>query len=443
MERKIVPTQNGNSNKLNNYISNNNINIDTELILFLFCFNCHIVPIIKFINLQKASISCNCNIETQQMTYEEILDKFRFDINSINGIINYLICVEHNNKFQFYCENCDLNLCGICHQNHNCHHKYIKDIKIFNNKYFAFGELLLNLDDSFNAIKKLVLLLFKQFQKYPSYNIKQNIISIYKLNKTNEENELFDELNLENIQLNNIASLLQKDLRNLKELCLKDNKLNNGQIPILKKLNCYNLLKLNLESNCFTSYFLLTVIENFTNLREVNFSSNRLFKDIDALKNKSIPYFSITKLILSNGTFSDATIYLLFCLIFSDLEYLDLSSNNLSSLSFIKKINFANKKNKIKILIALNNGYFSEDLISEYINYLILNYISLEQLILEDEYSIEYKGEYYLPFKIICFDDKKRSSYLLDEYEKENNQNETRLNTLQDYQRFYDNRASL
>ena len=442
MEKKIQ-TSNNNSNKVGNYPYNNNVNIDTELILFLFCLNCKIVPVIKFINLQKASVSCNCNSEHQQMTYEEILDKFCLNIASINSIISYLICIEHNDIFKFYCENCDLNLCEECRENHNCHHKYIKDVKIFNNNYFESGELLLNLDESFDALKKIIILLFKQFQKYPSYNIKQNIISLYKLNITNEENLLLEVLNLENKQYTNVDSLLQKDLGNLKELCLKGNKLNNEQIPILKNLNCHDLLKLNLESNYFTSYLLFTVVPNFNKLQEVNFSSNRLFKDIDALKNKSIPYFSIKKLNLSNGNFSDDTICSLFSLNFSELEWLDLSSNNLSSLSFIQKINFVNKKNKIKILIAFNNGYFPGDSIKEYINYLILNYVSLERLVLEDEYSIEFESEYYLPFKIICFDEGKNSSYLLDEYDKENNQNEIRLNTLPDYQKFYDNRASL
>ena len=79
---------------------------------------------------------------------------------------------------------------------------------------------------------------------------------------------MLEVLNLENKQYTNVDSLLQKDLGNLKELCLKGNKLNNEQISILKNLNCHDLLKLNLESNYFTSYLLFTVVPNFNKLQD-------------------------------------------------------------------------------------------------------------------------------------------------------------------------------
>jgi hypothetical protein len=235
---------------------------------------------------------------------------------------------------------------------------------------------------------------------------------------------------------------VKKDLKNLKELNLKDNKLKNEQIHILKKLNCSDLETLNLESNFFTSYLLFTIIEKFTKLKEVNFSSNRLYEDYNILNNKIISYSSIKKLILSNGVFSDDTIDLLFHLEFSNLEYLDLSSNILSSLSFLLKINFGKEKNKIKKLIALNNDFYPINAINEYIDYLISNYACLELLILEDEYPTEYKekNNLKLPFKIICFDDRKNCTYLIDEYEKYQIESDIRLNTLLDYQLYYDNK---
>jgi hypothetical protein len=236
---------------------------------------------------------------------------------------------------------------------------------------------------------------------------------------------------------------VKKDLTNLKELNLRDNKLNNEQIPILKKLNCSNLEILNLESNFFTSYSLFTSIEKFTKLKEVNFSSNRLYEDCNILKNKIISYSSIIKLNLSNGVFSDDTIDLLFHLKFLNLEYLDLSSNNLSSLSFLLKINFGKEENKIKKLIALNNDFFPINAINEYIDYLISNYANLELLILEEEYPIEYieKNNLKLLFKIICYDENKNCSYLIDEYEKNQIEIDIRLTTLFDYQLFFENKA--
>ena len=225
----------------------------------------------------------------------------------------------------------------------------------------------------------------------------------------------------------------------MKELYLKNNKLNNEKIPILIKIKCKDLEILDLESNSFTSYLLLTVNENFTKLKILNLSSNRLYEDYNILKDKKISYHSIAKLNLSNGIFSDKTINLLSCLILSNLEHLDISSNNLSSLIFIRKINFGDKENKIRKLIASNNNYFSIDIINEYIDYLKLNYVNLEALILEQLYPTEYKEKSNLRFKIICFDEGQKTSCLIEEYEKAENESENRLNTLLDYQKRYDN----
>ena len=125
------------------------------------------------------------------------------------------------------------------------------------------------------------------------------------------------------------------------------------------------------------------------------------------------------------------------------MEYLDLSSNNLSSLSFLLKINFGKEENKIKKLIALNNDFFPINAINEYIDYLISNYANLELLILEEEYPIEYieKNNLKLLFKIICYDENKNCSYLIDEYEKNQIEIDIRLTTLFDYQLFFENKA--
>lgn len=416
-----------------------------EKFLILFCYHCNLIPLIKFVNLENASISCNCYQKNQKMTYEEIFDKFFSNIKQNDIIIGYFACNKHNDTFKFHCENCGLNLCEKCQEEHECPLRFKNDLKIFNPKFFEINEFLTNLDESFNALKKIISFLFKQYQKYPHYNIRQNIILLLNLfNLCNKKIEFasIDILNLSNKQLIRIAFLVKKDLKNLKELNLKDNKLKNEQIHILKKLNCSDLETLNLESNFFTSYLLFTLIEKFTKLKEVNFCSNRLYEDYNIFKNKIISYSSIKKLILSNGVFSDDTIDLLFHLEFSNLEYLDLSSNNLSSLSFLLKINFGKEKNKIKKLIALNNDFYPINAINEYIDYLISNYACLELLILEDEYPTEYKekNNLKLPFKIICFDDRKNCTYLIDEYEKYQIESDIRLNTLLDYQLYYDNK---
>lgn len=403
---------------------------------FLFCSVCKNIPNIKFFNTEKAFVSCNCN-KDKQMTYEEILDKYFFyffDYNYFHYFRENYFCQKHMSSFEFYCDNCKLHICQSCRVNHICHIKYFKALKISDKKKSEIHKLLDDLDKSNNALKKIIDFLLITIEKYPNYDIKKNINSLLDLCKKKEDSESTYILNLSNKDLIALKFLMKKDLNNLKELCLKNNKLNNDQIILLKKLNCYDLEKLNLESNFFKSYSLFTVIENFTKLKEVNFSSNRLYEDYYTFKDKIIPYHSILKLKLSNGIFSDDTIDLLFCLRFTNLEHLDLSSNNLSSLIFIRKINFGDKENKIKKLIAVNNKYISNDIINANIDYLKLNYVNLEVFLLEEEYPIEYKEKNNLPFKIICFDGGQTSSSLIDEYEKVENGN--RLNTLSDFQKF-------
>ena len=395
------------------------------------------VPIIKFINTKSALVSCKC-CKNQLLNYEEISDKFFLDIkNHEHDFKENFVCQKHHKKvFKYYCEKCELNLCEDCLKNHKCHIKYLKDLKIYASKESKINGFLKDLDESFNAFKKVISNIILLYDYFPHFNLRQNISNILNFKKDKIKSFI---LNLANKLLCDTSFLTKKDLNNLKELCLKNNKLNNEQISILTKLNCKNLEILDLESNSFTSYLLLTINENFTKLKILNLSTNRLYEDYNILKDKKIPYHSIIKLYLSNGIFSDKTINLLSCLILSNLEHLDISSNNLSSLIFIRKINFGDKENKIRKLIASNNNYFSIDIINEYIDYLKLNYVNLEALILEQLYPTEYKEKSNLRFKIICFDEGQKTSCLIEEYEKAENESENRLNTLLDYQKRYDN----
>ena len=408
--------------------------------IFLCCPNCKSVPTIKFINTKRAFVSCKCN-KNKLLNFKEIHDKFFLDyIEHKRDIIENYSCQKHDKKeFEYYCENCELNLCKDCLKNHKCDIKYLKDLKIYRNKESEIYYFLDILDESFNSFKEVISDIIYIYNRFPQFKLRQNISNILNLCKEEKNKSLSFAIHLTNKLLFDTSFLKEKNLNNLKELCLKNNKLNNEQIPILIKLNCKDLEILDLESNSFTSYLLLTVNENFTKLKILNLSSNRLYEDYNILKDKKISYHSIAKLNLSNGIFSDKTINLLSCLILSNLEHLDISSNNLSSLIFIRKINFGDKENKIRKLIASNNNYFSIDIINEYIDYLKLNYVHLEALILEQLYPTEYKEKSNLRFKIICFDEGQKTSCLIEEYEKTENESENRLNTLLDYQKRYDN----
>lgn len=420
----------------------------------LFCQTCKKVPIIKGINLnlKEAFISCKCRqikiINFFQFYYNLTRDFSKFEVEEYNK------CNFHNEKYRYYCENCELHFCEKSSLFHKCNIKYLIDFE--NLKYGIekkinyINKYLLNLDDNIDHyfIKKIISIILNQYKIYPNYNIIKNINNIYlaflnnkefsneEVNVNMEAHEIFD-LDFSNNQLDNIDFILIKDLRNLKVLNLHNNKLSNVLINHLKQLNCHDLSILNLSSNFFTDYLLLTVGENYLLLKELNLDTNRLYENYDTLKNKLIVYDSLEKLILSNGIFSKETINLLGCFKFKNLKYLDLNSNDLKSLSFIK-LNFGKDENKIEKLISYNNEISISD---EDIDYLLSHYLNLKLLVLEEEeiYSIAYKRRKNLPFTILCFDNNKTSEYLLEQYEKKEKENEGDSESLIEYQQYYDN----
>ena len=79
------------------------------------------------------------------------------------------------------------------------------------------------------------------------------------------------------------------------------------------------------------------------------------------MKGEPLAYNKIEKLFLSNGIFSNETINYISQLKFENLKILDLSSNQLSSLDFIEKIDFKDKKNVLKKLIINKNDISIEE----------------------------------------------------------------------------------
>ena len=152
----------------------------------------------------------------------------------------------------------------------------------------------------------------------------------------------------------------------------------------------------------------------------------------------NIIYYSIKKLNLSNGVFSNDTINFISSLLFKNLKDLNLSSNDLNSLSFIRHINFENEKNSIEKLKLYNNEISIDKIKDEDIEYLNTIYLNLKLVILEKDYPIEYKTKKYLRFKIICFDKEKITNFLLDKYVEKENKNRTKI--LPDYQIFYNSK---
>ena len=438
----------------------------------IICMNCKTTPIIKPIDFNEALVSCKCHEgKKKRMSYKTIYNKFflflmveHFHKNKMKEYTN-IFCSRHNKKFRYYCNNHEINYCENCefdfcqnielhscenctHTHHGCDIEYIIDFKNLEfdilYKILYTRAVLYELMSKDNTLIKIFETLCFSYRVRPNYNIIESINNIYhmaeKIGKKNAKKEK-NILDLTNMQLFDLSILTLNNVRNLKVLILKNNKLGNKHIVILKKLRCKYLEKLNLELNYFTDYLLLTLPESFEKLKELNLGSNRLHENKDILLNKIIKYNSIEKLILSNGVLSFNNINdLISHFLFENLEYLDLSSNGLNSLSFIRNINFEKNINKLKTIILYYNNISIDEIRNDgYLDFLISKYLNLEQLILEKDYPTKYNVyKKNLPFIIQYLDENKISNYLLDDYFEDEKESESK--PLPEYQQFYENK---
>ena len=149
--------------------------------------------------------------------------------------------------------------------------------------------------------------------------------------------------------IDNIEPLKTAQFKNLKNLNLSINRIDDSMIDVIANLNFNDLKSLDLSYNYFTQFNLFKSIEHFTNLKIFKIGSNEFTEDIDDLmKDKNLEYKlqSIEEIDLSLGVFSEKSIKLLSKFKFEKLRILDLNSNNLTSLSFIDYLNFAKENDK-------------------------------------------------------------------------------------------------
>jgi len=269
--------------------------------------------------------------------------------------------------------------------------------------------------ENLDQIIAIISSVFNHYKKYPHNTIKSNIYNIYEFINRMEpeeknENEIDDDIeihnsyeykqackqkkekqiikikinkqeldinifkdkikNLNNIKIldihNNfikdISPLANVELDNLEELHLKINHLGDNQIVHIKNMKFKNLTLLDLGTNLFSSYEIITIVKLFPNLEKFDLDSNLLKDNIDCLKKEILELNSIKELTLSNGIFSSENIDTIFSYLkFENLIKLDLSSNNLNSLSFIENINYGNEPNILEELILNCNDISLKD----------------------------------------------------------------------------------
>ena len=170
------------------------------------------------------------------------------------------------------------------------------------------------------------------------------------------ENKIFTNLKILNLiknNIDNINSLTTVKFDKLVELNLSLNRLGNDMNEYFCKLNFPELEKLNLSYNYFTSYDIFKSVEHFKKLIDLNLCSN-FFNKQEKEIGENIKYIfkSLENIVLSNGVFSEENIEIMIKRFeFEKLKSIDLSSNHLRTLSFIKYL----KNYPIETLILNNN----------------------------------------------------------------------------------------
>ena len=358
---------------------------------------------------------CSFNHKCEKFNSNNNLIDLKDNSNKINDIINKIENLlnpndKYKNDFDFFEDKLD---------------KWSVIISSIIQKYKQFPHL--NLEDNIINIYLFLIKLSEEEKKNNNINkgIEINNVNDYnkackndsiafakkiKINKKDFNIFIFEEdikrlnslevLDIQNNFIKDISVLTKREFNNLKRLFLNINRLGDDQINNIENLNAKNLEELNLGTNLFSDYKIFQIISNFPKLESLDLSSNRLEKDSIDLSGKIFGYDSIKTLNLSNGIFSDETINLISVLRFKNLEILDLSSNNLNSISFLTKLNFGNNPNKIKKLLLNHNNISMIKKDEEDLSNIFNN---LEILELKDNCTARNKIK-NSKFKIITFD---------------------------------------
>ena len=164
---------------------------------------------------------------------------------------------------------------------------------------------------------------------------------------------------MKNNNISDISALTKIEFDNLEKLNLNTNQLDDDMIDNIENIKAENLKSLNLSFNYFTNFKLFKAINKFQYLEIFKLESNPFDEEVDinTIKEEYI-FFSMRKLYLSNGIFSNETVRFLTKCKFGQLEVLDISGNNIESLNFLNDLQFVNENQKVIPLkkIYLNNG---------------------------------------------------------------------------------------
>ena len=273
-----------------------------------------------------------------------LINLINAELNSYKNYPCYTNYKNLNNLFIFLRQNKDKNNNKNINQNEN--NKKGLSIKIKNAK--DLKNFIKEYPDKINTIESINI----QTQNF--YDL-----SFLKKNESSISYDNLIELNLKKNNISDIKPLISINFPELKNLNLSMNRLSNQSIDDIHHLfkTCPKLEKLDLSNNAFTDYRLFEFSKEFKNLKNLYLGNNQFHSDN---KNKKYEKYNfdlsnIEDIGLSSVVFSKQSIKLIMNLKFDNLKNLNLCSNNLTSLSFIVKMNCEQLEE-----LCLSNNYLKE-----------------------------------------------------------------------------------
>ena len=318
------------------------------------CKNCSDTILINNIIYynQQLYLECDCLCsKIINLKIEDLDDEYRCEeeINN-NRIIksNNYTCNVHENisKFEYYCEDCESNICSECigevHINHTLidfNGDYItkvintindneakiineKDSNSINNEFSLVLDNLLekdriNINLLFNLLKYLIIM----FKEYSCYNYYKSIINVIE-----KISNLYKELiNNNKNKKNNIDNIYIKKIDELDKIIKK-------KIRYPRELNSNCDYEKILSINVIKKSFDIKIIEEFRtkkleNLEKISLRENNL-KSIEPLINIEFP--NLKYLNLGKNRLDNKNIEYLCSLNVKNLKYLNIFENNIT-----------------------------------------------------------------------------------------------------------------
>lgn len=226
---------------------------------YILCKKCKTIPLLQYESLSKIIISCECtknlSIDIYDFNKNFIIDKEEYE--QIPEIEYNLKCIEHKNKFKYYCLNHRQHLCEDCQKIHSCDKKNIINLdeeKSILDKEIISGisKNLMNDNDKQNNLDVdiciiLIICLINNYNENPNYNFLVNIKNNYKILKNDEASEKEEYKKYIRINSKREYEKLNDDKRNdIKYISIISK---NTDICFLKNARLTNLQELNMQSN--------------------------------------------------------------------------------------------------------------------------------------------------------------------------------------------------